>query len=151
MAPARGATTMTRLRCLAKAYHSSGRACPCHGSAMICPRGSARETKIMLFNLLEYHWAEDIDDALLLLARTDIKTVPLAGGTYLLGLENDSIQAVVDLRDLGLAYISEDAQGIHIGAMTTLLTMGDSPLLKDFATGIVSRAAYASSFSRLIR
>ncbi len=105
----------------------------------------------MLLNLLEYHWVEDIDDALLLLARTDIRTVPLAGGTYLLGLENDSIQAVVDLRDLGLAYISEDAQGIHIGAMTTLQTMVDSPLLKDFATGILARAASASSFSRLIR
>jgi CO/xanthine dehydrogenase FAD-binding subunit len=105
----------------------------------------------MLLNLLEYHWVEDIDDALLLLARTDFRTVPLAGGTYLLGLEDDSIQAVVDLRDLGLAYISEDAQGIHIGAMTTLQTMVDSPLLKDFATGIVARAALASSFSRLIR
>jgi CO/xanthine dehydrogenase FAD-binding subunit len=105
----------------------------------------------MLLNLLEYHWAEDIDDALLLLARTDIRTVPLAGGTYLLGLEDDSIQAVVDLRDLGLAYISEDAQGIHIGAMTTLQMMVDSPLLKDLAIGIVARAALASSFSRLIR
>lgn len=105
----------------------------------------------MLLNLLEYHWVEDVDDALLLLARTDTRTVPLAGGTYLLGLDDDSIQAVVDLRDLGLAYISEDAQGIHIGAMTTLQTMVDSPLLKDLATGIVTRASLASSFSRLIR
>jgi CO/xanthine dehydrogenase FAD-binding subunit len=105
----------------------------------------------MLLNLLEYHWVEDVDDALLLLARTDARTVPLAGGTYLLGLEDDSIQAVVDLRDLGLAYISEDAQGIHIGAMTTLQMMVDSPLLKDLATGIVARASLASSFSRLIR
>lgn len=105
----------------------------------------------MLLNLLEYHWVEDVDDALLLLARTDTRTVPLAGGTYLLGLEDDSIQAVVDLRDLGLAYISEDAQGIHIGAMTTLQTMVDSPLLKELATGIVARASLASSFSRLIR
>src|SRR5262250_851064 len=99
----------------------------------------------MLLNLLEYHWVENIDDALLLLARTDTRTVPLAGGTYLLGLEDDSIQAVVDLRDLGLAYISEDARGIHIGAMTTLQAMVDSPLLKDLATGIVARAALASS------
>ena len=105
----------------------------------------------MLLNLLEYHWVEDIDDALLLLARADARVVPLAGGTYLLGLEDDSIQALVDLRDLGLAYISEDAQWIHIGAMTTLQAMADSPLLKDLATGIVARAALASSFSRLIR
>jgi CO/xanthine dehydrogenase FAD-binding subunit len=105
----------------------------------------------MLLNLLEYHWVEDIDDALLLLARADTGTVPLAGGTYLLGLEDDGIQAVVDLRDLGLAYISEDARGIRIGAMTTLQTMVDSPLLKELATGIVARASLASSFSRLIR
>jgi CO/xanthine dehydrogenase FAD-binding subunit len=107
--------------------------------------------KTMLLNLLEYHWAEDIDEALLLLARTDMKTIPLAGGTYLLGQEDDTIQAVVDLRDLELAYITEDAKGIHIGAMTTLQTMGDSQLLKDLSNGILARASISSSFSRLIR
>jgi CO/xanthine dehydrogenase FAD-binding subunit len=105
----------------------------------------------MLLNLLEYHWAEHIDDALMLLSRTDVKTVPLAGGTYLLGLKDDSVQAVVDLRDLELAYISEDARGMHIGAMTTLQSMVDAPVLKDFATGLLARAALASSFSRQIR
>jgi CO/xanthine dehydrogenase FAD-binding subunit len=105
----------------------------------------------MLLNLLEYHWAEHIDDALILLSRLDTRTVPLAGGTYLVGLNDDTIQAVVDLRDLELAYISEDARGVHIGAMTTLQSMVDSPVLKDLATGILSRAARASSFSRLIR
>lgn len=105
----------------------------------------------MLLNLLEYHWAEDIDDALLLLARSEIKTIPLAGGTYLLGKPDDSIEAVVDLRDLELAYIREDAQGVHIGAMTTLQRIVDDPLPKDLAGGILSRAALASSFSRLIR
>jgi len=105
----------------------------------------------MLLNLLEYHWAEHIDDALMLLSRTDLKTVPLAGGTYLLGQKDDSIQAVVDLRDLELAYVSEDAQSIHIGAMTTLQDMVDSPVLKSLATGLLSRSALASSFSRLVR
>jgi CO/xanthine dehydrogenase FAD-binding subunit len=105
----------------------------------------------MLLNLLEYHWVEDIDDALMLLSSTEAKTVPLAGGTYLLGQEDENIRAVVDLRDLELAYITEDAKGIHIGSMTTLQTMGDSPLLKELVTGIVARASLASSFSRLIR
>jgi CO/xanthine dehydrogenase FAD-binding subunit len=105
----------------------------------------------MLLNLLEYHWAEQIDDALILLSRPDTLTVPLAGGTYLLGLNDDTIQAVVDLRDLELAYITEDERGVHIGAMTTLQSMADSPVLKELATGILSRAALASSFSRLIR
>lgn len=105
----------------------------------------------MLINLLEYYWAEHIDDALMLLSRTAMKTVPLAGGTYLLGQKDDSIQAVVDLRDLELAYISEDARDIHIGAMTTLQNMVDSALLQKFASGLLSRAALASSFSRLVR
>ncbi len=105
----------------------------------------------MLLNLVEYHWAEHIDDALLLLGRLDVKTVPLAGGTYLLGLQDDSIQAVVDLRDLGLSYISEDAQSIHIGAMTTLQQLADAPLLQDLATGLLAQTARASSSSRLIR
>jgi CO/xanthine dehydrogenase FAD-binding subunit len=105
----------------------------------------------MLLKLVEYHWAEHIDDALLLLARLDMKTVPLAGGTYLLGLQDESIEAVVDLRDLGLTYISEDRQGIHIGAMTTLQSMADSPVLKEFAMGLLARSAAFSSSSRLIR
>ncbi len=105
----------------------------------------------MLLNLLEYHWAEHLDDALMLLSRSDVKTVPLAGGTYLLGLKDESIQAVVDLRDLQLAYVTDDALGIHIGAMTTLQSMVDAPVLKNFAAGLLARAAQASSFSRLIR
>ncbi|MBE3557742.1 MAG: FAD binding domain-containing protein [Ktedonobacteraceae bacterium] len=105
----------------------------------------------MLHKLVEYHWLEHIDDALLLLGRLDVKTVPLAGGTYLLGLHDDTIQAVVDLRDLGLAYISENQQGLHIGAMTTLQAMVDAPLLKGYASGLLARAALVSSSSRLIR
>src|SRR5947209_7072684 len=105
----------------------------------------------MLINLLEYHWAEHLDDALMLLSRTGVKTVPLAGGTYLLGVKDDSIQAVVDLRDLELAYITEDARGMHIGAMTTLQSMVDAPVLQNLANGLLARAALASSFSRLIR
>ncbi|QBD81792.1 hypothetical protein EPA93_39795 [Ktedonosporobacter rubrisoli] len=105
----------------------------------------------MLLNLVEYHWAEHIDDALLLLGRLDIKTVALAGGTYLLGQQDDSIQAVVDLRDLGLAYVTEDTRSLHIGAMTTLQSIADEPLLQEFAGGVLAQTALASSSSRLIR
>ncbi|HEY4388006.1 MAG TPA: FAD binding domain-containing protein [Ktedonobacteraceae bacterium] len=105
----------------------------------------------MLQKLVEYHWSEHLDDALLLLGRLDVKTVPLAGGTYLLGLDDDSIQAVVDLRDLDLAYISDDTRGLHLGAMTTLQSLADSALLKEFASGILAESALASASSRLIR
>lgn len=105
----------------------------------------------MLLNLLEYHWVEDLDEALLLLGRAGVKTVALAGGTHLLGLDDDRIEAVVDLRDLDLSYIREDAAGVHIGAMTTLQSMVDAPELKELATGVLAKAARASSFSRVIR
>ena len=106
----------------------------------------------MLRNLAEYYWAEHIDDAVELLARLDVKTVPLAGGTHLLGLDDDTIEAVVDLRELGLSYISEDTHGsIHIGAMTSLQQIVDAPLLKSFASGLLARTALSSSSSRLVR
>lgn len=105
----------------------------------------------MLLNLLEYHWVEGLDEALLLLGRAGVKTVALAGGTHLLGLDDDRIEAVVDLRDLDLSYIREDAAGVHIGAMTTLQSMVDAPELKELATGVLAKAARASSFSRVIR
>lgn len=105
----------------------------------------------MLLKLVEYHWAEHIEDALLLLGRLDIKTVPLAGGTYLLGLKDESIQAVVDLRELQLAYVTSDANYLHLGAMTTLQTLVDAPQLKGIGIDVLSQTAQASSASRLIR
>lgn len=105
----------------------------------------------MLRNLTDYHWAERIDDALLLLARLDVRTVPLAGGTSLLASHDDSIEAVVDLRDLELATISEDARSMHIGAMVTLQQLAQHPLFRTVASGIVSSAARCSSPSYAIR
>jgi CO/xanthine dehydrogenase FAD-binding subunit len=109
----------------------------------------------MLINLLEYNWAEDLDEALILLGRTDIKTVALAGGTSLLGRDDASIQAVIDLRDLELAYIEEDARNgqptLRLGAMTTLQTLAEAALLREGATSLLALAARASSSSLLIR
>lgn len=109
----------------------------------------------MLMNLLEYNWAEDLDEALILLGRTDVKTAALAGGTYLLGHDDETIQAVVDLRDLELAYIEEDVRNgqalLRVGAMTTLQTVADAPLLREGAGSVLALAARASSSSLLIR
>ncbi len=109
----------------------------------------------MLLNLLEYNWAEDLDEALILLGRTDVKTVALAGGTSLLASNDDSIQAVVDLRDLQLAYIEEDVRNgqayLRLGAMTTLQTLAEAPALHEGAGALLAQAARASSSSQLIR
>jgi CO/xanthine dehydrogenase FAD-binding subunit len=105
----------------------------------------------MLRNLTEYHWADHIDDALFLLARIDTKTVPLAGGTSLLASNDDRVEAVVDLRDLELATIAEDARGIHIGPMATLQQIACHSFLSSFVGGIVAQAARVSSPSQAIR
>lgn len=105
----------------------------------------------MLRNLTEYHWPEYIDDALFLLARLDVRTVPLAGGTSLLAVDDDSIEAVVDLRDLALSTISEDARGIHIGAMSILQQIAQHPLLSTVASGVLAQSAHCSSPSQSIR
>ncbi|HEY0754473.1 MAG TPA: FAD binding domain-containing protein [Ktedonobacteraceae bacterium] len=122
----------------------------------------------MLINLLEYNWAEDLDEALILLGRSDVKTVALAGGTSLLGRDDETIQAVVDLRDLELTYIEEDPRnsqssfasgasarrtepGLRIGAMATLQMLAEAPLLREGALNVLSLAAGVSASSRLIR
>jgi CO/xanthine dehydrogenase FAD-binding subunit len=105
----------------------------------------------MLPQLTEYHWVVDMDEALFLLARPSVKTVPLAGGTHLLGQRDNSIEAVIDLRDLGLNALSEDANGIHIGAMTTLQNIADAPMLGELALNILARSAHTAPASRLLR
>ena len=58
----------------------------------------------MLLNVTEYYRPESIAEAIRLLARPGVKTAPLAGGTLLTGQRDDALQAVVDLRALGLTF-----------------------------------------------
>lgn len=104
----------------------------------------------MLLNVTEYQRPETITEALRLLARPGIKAAPLAGGTLLVGQRDDTLQAVVDLRALGLNIISEQDSQVRIGAMVTLQTLVDAPLAHTLAGGILAQAAKASA-ARLIR
>jgi|GEM_PF-121374 CO/xanthine dehydrogenase FAD-binding subunit len=133
----------------------------------------------MLLNLTEYYRPATMAEALALLACDPEHTLPLAGGTHLLGQRNDAVRAVVDLSDLGLDGIAvspaqeesaRDGQGdgadlsprplalpgrgetqvIRLGAMVTLQTLATHPLLLEVADGIVAQAAHCSA-TRLIR
>ncbi len=104
----------------------------------------------MLLNVTEYHRPESITEAIRLLKRPGLKTAPLAGGTLLTGQRDDTLQAVVDLRALGLNTISEQDGQIYLGAMVTLQALVDSPLLGEMAGGMLAQAA-KSSAARLIR
>src|SRR5690606_41271983 len=77
----------------------------------------------MLYNLREYHRPRDLDEALRLLQRPEIRTVPLAGGTDLVGQRNPDVEAVVDLSELGLDTTHTEDGVPRLGAMARLATI----------------------------
>nr|MBN1228552.1 FAD binding domain-containing protein [Anaerolineae bacterium] len=85
----------------------------------------------MLYNLREYHRAQSMSEALNLIRRKDITTVPLYGGTQVVGSGNSQIEAVVDLADLGLDTIKHERQRLVIGSMVTLQTLVEHDSLPD--------------------
>ncbi len=103
----------------------------------------------MLLNLREYHRPVDdggrqgLDQALDLLARPDIRTVPLAGGDTLVGAADPAVNAVVDLQDLGLDVISvaSDAAAIHIGALVTRSALAEAAPVRACYSGVIAEAA----------
>jgi CO/xanthine dehydrogenase FAD-binding subunit len=99
-----------------------------------------------LRELTEYHKPETLEEAMKLLRRTRVKTVPLAGGTSLVPEAAPDVQAVVDLSALGLSYV----KGLSIGATTTLQTIVDHAELRAYADGVLT-AAILDAASRQTR
>jgi len=100
-----------------------------------------------MLNLKEIHKPTTIQDALKLLQQSG--TVALAGGTQLLAARRRDVRAVVDLSALGLAYIRERDGAVAIGAMTTLVALAESPILRALADGVIAQAAQRSASSIL--
>jgi len=88
---------------------------------------------------------QTVAEAMQLLARTDQRLVPLAGGTRLIGqLETRAltgVDGVVDLRLLGLGNIAFDGAQLSIGAMTTLTELLEHPVAGALASGVLRTAA----------
>jgi carbon-monoxide dehydrogenase medium subunit len=104
----------------------------------------------MLLNLREYHRPAAMADppaalrqALELLGRPGIHTVPLAGGSHLLASGDATVEAVVDLQGLRLDGIQYDARDgiLHVGAMTTRAALAEDPHAQRLCSGLLSRAA----------
>jgi CO/xanthine dehydrogenase FAD-binding subunit len=88
-----------------------------------------------------YHSPTTLAEAVNLLAE-DGRTV-IAGGTdllvnprYMVG-----IREVVDIRKLGLDYIREENDWLHIGAGATMRTVARHPKIQKLAQGILARGA----------
>jgi carbon-monoxide dehydrogenase medium subunit len=102
----------------------------------------------MLLNLREYHRISPqeprqaaLDHALALLARANIRTLPLAGGGSLVGSADPAIEAVVDLQGLGLEAIHLEDSALHIGAMVTRSTLAQDENAGLYV-GLLRRAAH---------
>jgi len=94
----------------------------------------------------EYHRPADWAAASELLRRTDLRVAPLVLGPRPPASPPADVEAVVDLSRLDLAYITQDDKGVsHVGALTPLQDLADSPQLKSLANGILSEAAHLSA------
>lgn len=99
----------------------------------------------MWLALQEYHRPASIQGALRLLGRAQPRTVPLAGGTWLVARRDPSIQAVVDLSGLKLAFVAKSAPRLRLGAMTTLQTLAGHPLVREVGGGLLGEASRRSA------
>jgi len=76
--------------------------------------------------IIEYHRPNTLEEALSLLARSDVKTLPLGGGTRLNQPSQERF-AVVDLQTLGLNMLERRGNTWALGAMLTLQAFLESP------------------------
>ena len=75
--------------------------------------------------LKAYHRPKTVQEALQLLARPQINTAVLAGGTYAVARLPDIVDEVVDLQAIGLTNIDFTGKGVTLGAMVRLQTLVD--------------------------
>jgi len=102
-----------------------------------------------MLSIREYHRiapvadrSRALDAVLSLLARPELRTAPLAGGTALLA-GGAEVDAVVDLQGLGLDTVYIDpAEGIfHIGPMVSRARLADDATARRFASGVIADGA----------
>ncbi|MFN2234668.1 MAG: FAD binding domain-containing protein [Anaerolineales bacterium] len=88
-----------------------------------------------------YHRPDSVDEALALLARQDVHTLPLAGGTFLSQSLLSSV-ALVDLQSLGLDTIQEKGNKLEIGATVSLQQLLDFDVYLDLKVAVRHEATY---------
>lgn len=99
----------------------------------------------MWSSLVRYHRPTQVGVALRLLARRSPRTVPLAGGTWLVARRDPTVEAVVDLTRLNLAFIEPQGDWLRLGAMTNLQSLIASPEVRALAGGLLAEAVRRSA------
>ena len=93
----------------------------------------------VLYNLREYHRPNDLDEAIRLVQRKEIKTIALAGGIGVVGEGGPDIEAVVDLSNLGLDFIEYENNTLLLGAMVRIEALVEE--LGYVASGLLAETA----------
>lgn len=83
----------------------------------------------MLPNLRIYHRPTSLEEAIRLIRPP--AALPIGGGTVLLPTRDPAVEEVVDLSGLGLTYIQDRGDDLHIGATTPLQHLLESPALAE--------------------
>ena len=95
---------------------------------------------------LEHFNARTIDEVISLLNEYKEEAKIIAGGTDLIRLMKSRVtrpKALVNIKTIpDLAYITEDAEGLKIGALTTIKDIEASPIIRD-KYNILAEAAHA--------
>ncbi len=95
--------------------------------------------------------ATTVEEAVSTLSRFQGAARPNAGGTDLLGGMRDGIwpafpKGIVNLKTIpGLSFIREEADGLRIGALTTLTEIAESPLIQDQCQALAEAAERTAS------
>ncbi len=106
------------------------------------------------FQIEEYHRPLDLAQAVDILSGFGNRARVIAGGTDILprraGVKKiDTINHLVDISRLGLDYLKREGDNICMGAVTTINTIGASPLFLSGSYGALSDAAGAHSTSTI--
>ncbi len=92
--------------------------------------------------IVEYHRPKTIEEALRLMGRREVITLPLGGGTRL-NQPSRNAYGVVDLQDLGLNGLNQRGNLLEIGATVTLQNLLNTPDLQtDLKKAIQLEATY---------
>lgn len=88
-----------------------------------------------------YHRPESLDEALALIAGTDVDATILAGGTVVNGPLGNGPTDLVDIQDLGLDGIQADGDRLELGSMVRLSDLEASELAPAMLRDLARREA----------
>jgi len=92
-------------------------------------------------NITAYFTPTSLSEAVRLLREQPGKGKFIAGGTNLVVEKDPALDFLIDVHQLGLDYITVDADYIRIGACTTLERIYHSPLTGSLASGLLLQVA----------